>query len=354
MIKKRVQQKKHILITGGAGFLGINLVRFLVKKGYRVTSLDIADFNYPDVKSKINIIKGSIGNKKLLGEIIKDIDIVIHAATALPLYSRKEIIDTNVDGTKNVLHASYENKVRRVIFISSTAVYGIPDHHPIYETDKLVGVGPYGETKIIAERICMDYRKRGMCVPIVRPKTFVGPERLGVFALLYEWAKDGKNFPILGSGNNAYQLLDVEDLVGVIHILMTKKCKIVNDTFNVGAEKFTTMKEDFQAVLDHAGFGKKIIPLPAMPIIALLRIFELLGISPLYKWIYDTAAKDSYVSTEKAEKILGLKLKYSNKEALIRNYKWYIKNLPEFKGRAGTSHRVPWKQGVLKITKFFF
>ena len=82
------------------------------------------------------------------------------------------------------------------------------------------GVGPYGEAKIEAEEICLGFREKGMCVPIIRPKSFVGPERLGVFALFYDWAKDGKNFPMLGSGRNLYQLLDVEDLCSaVLHSL---------------------------------------------------------------------------------------------------------------------------------------
>jgi nucleoside-diphosphate-sugar epimerase len=133
-------------------------------------------------------------------------------------------------------------------------------------------------------------------VPIIRPKSFVGPERLGVFALLYDWAKDGKNFPMIGSGNNRYQLLDVEDLCEAIYLCATLDRDRVNDTFNIGAKEFTTMREDYQAVLDAAGFGKKIIPFPAAPVIWALRILEALHLSPLYKWVYETAATDSFVS----------------------------------------------------------
>ncbi len=77
-------------------------------------------------------------------------------------------------------------KVERVIFISSTAVYGMPDHHPLLETNRLQGVGPYGESKVAAEAIFNEYRNDGLCIPIIRPKSFIGPERLGVFAMLYE------------------------------------------------------------------------------------------------------------------------------------------------------------------------
>lgn len=346
--------KKRFLITGGSGFLGINLVRFLLKRGGRVTSLDIAEFDYPDVEGQLEVVQGDVRDEKLVRQALKGVDVVVHCAAALPLYAKNEIYSTNVEGTRNILQSAYEQGVERVIHVSSTAVYGIPDHHPIMEDDPLKGVGAYGETKVLAERICEEYREKGMCVPIVRPKSFVGPERLGIFALLYEWAMNGKNFPILGSGNNRYQLLDVEDCVEAIYRLTKKDCKIANDTFNIAAQEFTTIKEDFQAVLDHAGFGKRIVSLPVAPIVYLLRSFELIGISPLYQWIYETVAKDSYVSTDKAQRLIGYKSKYSNKQALIRSYQWYLDHYATFKTQTGVSHRVPWKQGVLKLAKFFF
>jgi nucleoside-diphosphate-sugar epimerase len=114
------------------------------------------------------------------------------------------------------------------------------------------------------------------------------------------------------------------------------------------------MKEDYQAVLDTAGFGKKIRGFPAAPVIWTLRILEALRLSPLYKWVYETAATDSFVSIEKAERILGYKPKYSNKDALVRNYQWYLDHLKEFEGKSGVSHRVPWKQGILGVAKLFF
>ena len=244
--------------------------------------------------------------------------------------------------------------MQRFIQISSTAVYGIPDHHPLVEDDKLDGVGPYGEAKIKAEEVCVAYRAEGMCVPIIRPKSFIGPERLGVFALFYDWAKDGHGFPMIGSGNNRYQLLDVEDLCDAIYLCATLDRDKVNDTFNIGAKDFTTMKEDYQAVLDYAGFGKHVHGFPAAPMIWTLRLLEALNLSPLYKWVYETASKNSFVSIEKAERVLGFQPKFSNKDALVRNYKWYIENLQEFEHSSGVSHRVPWSQGALGVAKLLF
>ena len=344
---------EKILITGGSGFLGINLTRHLLKRGYKVRSFDIAEFNYPE-KDKIEVVLGDIRDRDAVDKSMEGINIVIHAAAALPLYPKDQIYSTDVDGSKNVLDAAFNYKVDRFINVSSTAVYGIPDHHPIFETDKLHGVGIYGEGKILFEKICQDYRSKGMCVSIIRPKSFIGPERLGVFSLFYDWAKDGKNFPMIGSGNNRYQLLDVEDLCQAIYLCLTLKKNIVNDTFNVGAKEFTTMKGDYQAVLNEAGFGKKIIGFPAWPAIFILRVLEFFHLSPLYKWVYETAGKDSFVSIEKAEKVLGYKPEYSNKDALIRNYKWYMANLKSFENQSGISHRAPWKQGVLKFLKMLF
>jgi nucleoside-diphosphate-sugar epimerase len=281
-------------------------------------------------------------------------DIVVHTAAALPLYSEKDIRTTDIDGTRNVLQAAHELGISRFIQVSSTAVYGIPDHHPLVEDDTLVGVGPYGEAKIEAERICEAYRKRGMIVPILRPKSFIGPERLGVFALFYDWASTGHGFPMIGSGNNRYQLLDVYDLCEAIYRCATLDGETVNDTFNIGAEVFTTMKKDYQAVLDYAGFGKKIRGFPAAPVIVALRVLESLHLSPLYKWVYETAAKDSFVSIEKAKKQLGFTPRYSNQDALIRNYQWYLANKDSFVHASGVSHRLPWKQGILGLAKVFF
>lgn len=344
---------RTFLITGGSGFLGINLIRYLLDKGEKVVSLDIVPFNYPE-KNKIIAIIGDIRDKKVVEKAMENVDVVVHCAAALPLYKEADIYSTDIDGSTNVIEAAFRKKVDRFIHISSTAVYGIPDHHPLSEDDQLSGVGPYGKSKIKAEEVCAAYRKKGMCVSILRPKSFVGPERLGVFALLYDWAKDGHNFPMIGSGNNRYQLLDVEDLCDAIYACSTKDKKAVNDTFNIGAKEFTTMGEDYQAVLNKAGFRKKIIGFPAKPVILGLRLLEALHLSPLYKWVYETAGEDSYVSIEKAEKQLEFKPKYSNKEALLRNYKWYLHNLKSFEHQSGVSHRVPWKQGALGIIKKLF
>ena len=341
------------LLTGGAGFLGINLVRYLLARGHAVTSLDVADFDFPE-RDRVRIVRGDIRDRAAVERALEGARIVVHCAAALPLYPPAEIYAVDIDGTRTVLEAACARGVERFIHVSSTAVYGIPDHHPLVETDPLRGVGPYGQAKVLAEGLCLQYRKKGLCVPIIRPKTFVGPERLGVFALFYDWASDGHGFPMIGSGNNRYQFLDVEDLCDAIYLTATADPALAGDTFNIGAKVFATMKEDYQAVLDYAGFGQRVRGLPATPVIWTLRALETLRLSPLYRWVYETAATDSFVSIEKAERVLGFAPKYSNQDALIRNYQWYLDNRHRFAGQSGVTHRVPWKQGILALAKRCF
>lgn len=350
----RAHAPRSVLVTGGAGFLGINLVRELLAHGCEVTSLDLAPFDYPDVAGRVRVVTGDIRDRAAVARAMAGVDAVVHTAAALPLYSPEAIFTTDVDGTRLVLETAEALGVPRVVHISSTAVYGIPDHHPLLETDRLDGVGPYGKAKIAAEMIAVQFRERGLVVPILRPKSFVGPERLGVFALLYDWALDGRNFPMIGSGRNRYQLLDVADLCDAIWRCLTLPAAQVNHTFNIGAAEFRTMAQDYQAVLDAAGFGRRIIGFPAAPAIWGLRLLDRLGLSPLYTWVYETAAKDSFVSIERARDVLGWEPRYSNQQALLRNFAWYIANREQFAEAAGITHRVPWKQGALGLLKKCF
>ena len=341
------------LITGGAGFLGINLVRYLLKQGHTVRSLDFAPFDYPE-KDEVETFLADIRDRQAVDQAMAGADIVVHCAAALPLYDRDAIFSTEIDGTRVLLDSALAEGVERFIYISSTAVYGVPDHHPLYETDRLHGVGAYGEAKIGAEALCREFRSKGLCLPIIRPKTFVGPERLGVFELLYSWVYEGRNFPMIGSGDNRYQLLDVEDLCQAIALCATGDKASVDDVFNVGAKEFGTMRQDFQAVLERGGYHKRIVSVPAWPAIQALKLLEFLGVSPLYQWVYDTMPNESFVSIDRIVTRLGFAPQHSNRDALVRNYDWYVANRATFQGQSGVSHRVPWKHGVLRFVRYFF
>ena len=339
----------RITITGGGGFLGWHLA-----ERFSDCEVNLFDFNsslFSNISGNHSCFVGDIRKISDLEFAIADSDIVIHAAAALPLAPKKEIFDTNVLGTRNVLEASRKMNVKKVIYVSSTAVYGVPDHHPLIDSDKMKGVGAYGESKVLAELECIKARKKGMVVPVVRPKTFIGPERLGVFEILFDWVYSGTKIPVIGSGANRYQLLDVADLVSAIELLMHSDNESCNDCFNVGASHFSSVNDDLGALFEFSEKGSRIFPTNAAFAKSALAILEFLYLSPLYKWVYGTADQDSWVDTSKLQK-LGWNSRYSNSDTLIRTYQWYLENRDSFSD-AGTGHRVPWKQGALALIKKF-
>ncbi len=341
-----------VLITGGAGFLGLHLAHFFKKNKYQVSLLDIAEFDKKEYGAEFNFFQIDVRHKQDLSQVIKSQDLIIHAAAALPLWSKKDIYSTNIKGTENVLSLALKHQVKRVIHISSTAVYGVPTKHPIVENDPLIGVGAYGESKIEAEKLCRSYLKDNLNITVIRPKTFVGTRRLGVFEILFDWIKDGKKIPVVGNGKNKYQLLDVDDLVTAIYKFCQKDNKSYNDFFNIGAKKFNTVNQDLGALCEFANSGANILHTPAELVKGTLRFFELLGISPLYQWVYDTADKDSFVSIKKIERVLSWSPQISNQEALIKAYQWYLDNYQTIKSfQSGVTHTTGWKQGVLGLIK---
>lgn len=343
-----------ITITGGAGVLGRNLVARLTGTGHEVTSLDLSEM--ADTPGCTQII-GDIRDPVTVARAITGADMVIHAAAALPSYKPADIRSISVGGTEVVMAACHAAGIRRVIHVSSSAVYGLPDVVPTPEDHPRQRVDPYNCAKIDAERICEGYRDKGMILPILRPKTFLGPHRLGIFAMLFEWADEGRHFPLIGGGRYRSQMLDVEDLVNVVEAVMTLPDATVNDVFNVAAAEFTTLRDDFQAVLDEAGHGRRVIALPAAPAIAVLRALEISGVSPVYKRLIYKLSRDAYVDTTKAEDVLGRRPNVSSREAIVRTFRWWQSQRhtnTRQSGATGRTSREPWKQGALRLAKGIF
>ena len=336
-------------ISGGAGFLGLHLTRRLLAGGHGVRSLDLVPLDEPGLS--VEELRGDIRDEQSARRLVHGARILVHAAAALPIRgSRREIRSVNVDGTLTLLSAAAEAGVRRVVFVSSTAVYGVPDKHPIEEDDQLEGVGHYGESKIEAEDMCRAFMARGLDCVIVRPKTFIGPERLGVFEILFDWIREGRRIYVLGDGSNRYQLLAVADLVEAI-VLAASKRAARGQTLNIGAKEFGTVRSDLQALIDHAGSASRITPIPVRPAEAALRALEVARLSPLVEWHYKTAHRDSFVDVSRAENTLGWSPRLSNAEALIETYDWYLDHRAELSRASGITHRVPWNQRALGVLK---
>jgi nucleoside-diphosphate-sugar epimerase len=280
---------------------------------------------------------------------------VVHSASALPSYPAKEIHSVTVEGTRTVLAQAAALSVPRVIHMSSAAVYGLPKTVPTPETYGPAPVDRYSRAKAQAEQVALEFRTQGMVLPILRPKTFVGPGRLGLFAMLFEWADEARNFPVLGSGNVRTQMLDVDDLVEAVLLTASAPEEVVNDTFNVGATEFGTLREAFQTVLDAAGHGKRVVSVPDGPAVAVLALLDRTGLSPVYPRLMHKLRADSYVTTDRIQDRLGFKPAHSNDSALLRTYRWWRERPAEVRrARAGVTSRQPWKQGALALAKAAF
>ena len=339
-----------VAISGGAGFLGLHLARRLAGEGVRVRTLDLVPLDDPGLSGTVEELRGDVRDAAACRELVAGAEVLVHAAAALPIQaSRDSIFSVNVGGTAAVLAAALEAGVGRVVLVSSTAVYGVPERHPIREDDPLVGVGWYGESKIEAESLCREFGGRGLEQVIIRPKTFVGPERLGVFEILFDWVREGRRIYTLGSGENRYQLLAVEDLVEAVVRAFSAE-GAAGEALNVGAGDFGTVRDDLGALIRHAGSPSRLTPVPVLPAELVLGALERLRLSPLAAWHYKTAHRDSFVSTEKAQRLLGWSPRLSNAETLIQTYDWYLDNRSRL-GAAGTTHRVPWNQQALGLLK---
>ncbi|MFN3688635.1 hypothetical protein [Salinarimonas sp.] len=151
-------------------------------------------------------------------------------------------------------------------------------------------------------------------------------------------------------------LLDVDDLVDVVVATMTLPGDRVNDAFNVAATEFTTLRDDFQAVLDAAGYGRRIVALPITATIGALRALEITGASPVYKRLIYKLSRDAYVSTERAQRRLGFEPRHSSRAAILRTFAWWRETSRSgaLARKSGRTSREPWKQGALALAKCVF
>jgi nucleoside-diphosphate-sugar epimerase len=259
----------------------------------------------------------------MLNRAMRGASFVIHAATAPVASNSGDVFATDVFGTWSVLQAAQRAGVARLVYLSSATVYGDQLHRLMHEDDSLMGHGPYAEARIEAEYLCHNARLAGLCVSTLRLTSVVGPGARGVFASLYQAAAAGRNFPVLIREDDPCQVLDVEDLCHAVHRCVLLPQELVNDTFNLGGSAHGTWCESFQAVLDRAGYGKRVIGIPAAPALTLLRWLDHLGWS-VGESVRATAARDSYCAVRRIDSKLGFQPRYSGRDALVRHFDRYL------------------------------
>lgn len=358
---ERSAHRERLLLTGAAGFLGTALTtRLLATERYEITALDIRPRPFPSdgagarTGTLLRTVVGDVRDERLVSSLMAQTDTVVHAAAALPSYTPADIRSVDVDGTGRLLAAAERAGVSRFVHLSSTAVYGLPRETPTPESHPLCSVDPYNTAKIAAEETCRRYRAHGMCVPILRPKTFIGPGRLGVFAMLFDWALDGRNFPVLGSGRHRNQMLEVADLVDAVCAVLELPAAEVDREFNIGAVHYAGFRDDCSAVLEAAGHGRRVVSLPARPATAVLRALAAVRLSPVYPRLLHKLTRDSCVDTSLASDVLGFSPRHSSTDALLRSFDWYRTHRDRVSGSSGRTHSEKWREGALHLARALF
>ena len=341
-----------ILVTGGSGFLGIALVRSLVENGYHPRTLDINDPREPELEKSIEFIKGDVRDQRVVAEACKDVDTVFHlAAAVLPTRGKTSYTSINTGGTRNVLQACLEQQVGQVVHISTSAVYGVPSRLPVTEDTPFRPMGYYGNAKFQGEEEIRRLRGQGLRVCILRPRTIVGTERLGIFHILFDWIKAGKRVPIIGSGANLFQFVSVRDVVDACILAAQAES---SDDFNIGAEEFSTVRADLEALVRHAGSGARVVSIPAPIVKASLQVLDLMRLSPLMDWQYKVADKPFYFDISKAKRLLGWQPKDSNVQMFIDSYDWYTQHFEDSASAYGSTHRQAVRQKALGLLRRVF
>jgi len=208
-------------------------------------------------------VRGDVRDRSVVREAVDGIEVVLNNVAQVPLAKDLELLRTvNVDGTVNLLRASAAAGVGKVIHTSSSAVFGVPTSNPVMPTTVPSPMEAYGHAKLAAEWACLDAARSGLDVSIVRPRTILGHGRLGIFGILFEWIADGRDPIVLGDGRNRYQFVHSDDLAAVCELAAEREGPGV---FNVGTDRFGTMRETLEALCVHAGTDATVRSLPAGP-----------------------------------------------------------------------------------------
>ena len=334
------------LVTGGSGFFGHLLIETLLAGGDQVRSFDLnaADDEFAGVEFQL----GDIRDIEAVQRACDGIDIIYHNVAQQPLSQNPALMKTvNLDGTKNMLAAALACGVKKTIFTSSTAVFGIPAELPIRRDTLPTPCEPYGRTKVMAEELCRDYIQKGLDVTIIRPRAILGHGRLGIFQMLFEWIREGRNVPVMDGGDNLFQFIHAQDLADAT---IRASHRAGPQIYNIGTDRFGTMREVLQSLCEHANTGSKVRSVPSAPAQWIAAAAEKLRISPLGAYHYLVYGKPNYFDIADAVKELGWAPKYSNDEMMIASYDWYLNNRDDvLRSRWASPHKSAVKQGILRL-----
>lgn len=336
------------LITGGSGYFGSLLRDRLLSIGKPVAVFDLNDAE--DRPDAVRFIKGDIRNLADVQEACAGCDSIYHCVAQVPLAKDRALFESvNVQGTENLLKAAAAANVRKVVYISSSAVFGVPKENPVTEDTPPCPGEAYGRAKLEGETLCHTFMEQGLDVSIIRPRTIMGHGRLGIFQILFEWIREGVNVPVLGHGDNIYQFVHADDLADAC-VLAAGRAGA--STYNCGAEQFGSMRTVLEHLCTHANTGSKVRSVPMTPAIWAMNLTSMLGLSPLGPYHAMMYGRSLYFDISKAKTELGWQPRWSNEAMFEQSYDWYLKNRETVLTTAHASHhRSAVKQGALALLK---
>ena len=339
---------KNALITGGSGYFGECLIDFLKIKNFNTFSLDI---NEPtSLKNLDKFYKFDVLELYKDSSILENIDTVYHCVANVPLSKDKNLFyRNNVESTRVLLDSCLKKNIKKIVLLSSSAVYGIPKLNPVSEDTLTAPMEDYGKAKLESEKICFEEKYNNLDINIVRPRTIVGKGRMGIFEILFDWIDQGHNIPVFNNGENIYQFVHSEDLASACYLASLQKGKNI---FNCGTNKYSSMRSVLENLCKHANTGSKVKSLPMAIIEPLMKLTSFLKISPLAPYHSMMYGRSLYFDNKKINS-LGWKSKYSNNEMFLESYENYIKNKSNLVNDTNLSdHKKKVKKKILNIIKY--
>jgi nucleoside-diphosphate-sugar epimerase len=335
------------LVTGGSGYFGSLITQRLHAAGETVRVLDLNDA--PDRPTDVEFIQGDVRDIDVVREAVDGVDVVLNNVAQVPLAQDEYLLrSVNVDGTANLLEASAASGVGKVVHTSSSAVFGVPKANPVLPTTVPSPMEAYGHAKLAAEWACLVAARQGLDVSIVRPRTILGHGRLGIFGILFDWIADGHDPIVLGDGSNRYQFVHSDDLADVCLLAAEVDSPGV---FNVGTDRFGTMRETLDALCAHAGTGSQVRSLPVGPASLAMSLTAKLGLAPFAPYHWMMYSKSMWFDLEHLETQLGWTPQWSTDDMFGQSYDWFLGNRAATIDDNASHHRRTSKQGVLGLVK---
>ncbi len=334
------------LVTGGSGYFGSLLVKMLLDAGDEVRVLDL--FDADDRPTQVEFLQGDIRDPAAVRRACQGVDAVHHNVAQVPLARDNKLFwSVNRDGARTLFETCHELGVKKVINMSSSAIFGVPETNPVTENTPPAPREDYGKAKVAAERVAREYIAKGLDITTIRPRTILGSGRLGIMQILFEWLRLGRNVPVMGKGDNTYQFVHAKDLATASILAATQPGSAI---YNIGATAFGTMSETLEALTAHANTGSRVVCVPEWPAVLGMALSTRIGISPLAPYHWLMYGRSLYFDVAKAKNELGWSPKYSNTDAICESYDWYLENRDKaLSQNQASKHRSAVKHGILDV-----